>query len=161
MCEDIECEILEEDRCMTKTFCKQYAKSFPGYTCIDEICKGNDCVCKNIDELLCKDIGCEDQKECRCMIKEEYDKYMNESKEYLCTDEFCNGKKSYYIIIYIHIKGERERNNHPHYSCYYHQRETSSTHLSTSSPSFSTNPNPNPNHFCLRLHSILRLNMRL
>ena len=91
MCEDIEYEVLEEGRCTTKTFCKQYAKSFPGYTCIDELCKGNDCVWKHIDEPLCEDIGCEDQKEGRRMIKEERDKYMNESKEYPCTDEFCNG----------------------------------------------------------------------
>ena len=46
-------------------------RNFPGYTCIDEYCNGNNCEFKYIEEPLCDDIGCEDQIEGRCMTIEE------------------------------------------------------------------------------------------
>ena len=76
---------------MTKTFCKQYAKSFPGYTCIDEICKGNDCVCKNKEQPSCEDIGCNDQVEGECMTKKNYKQDSKTFQGYTCTDVFFKG----------------------------------------------------------------------
>ena len=87
LCEDIECKDQKEGEYMTKNNCKQYRKQFPGYTCTDEFCKGNDCVCKYKEQPLCENIGFENQKEGRRMTKEGRDKYMTESKECSCTDD--------------------------------------------------------------------------
>ena len=87
MCEDIGCDDQAEAEYMTDTFLKQYTKNFPGYNCTAVFCKGNDHVCKCKEQRLCEDIGCEDQKEGRCMTKDEYDKYMTDSKECNCSDD--------------------------------------------------------------------------
>ena len=36
---------------------------------------------------MCKDIGCADPKECRCITKDECDKCMTTSKGYACNDD--------------------------------------------------------------------------
>ena len=69
LCEDIDYEDQKEGRYMTNNNCKQYAKKYPGYQCNDKFCKGNNYVCSYKEQPLCKDVGCEDQKECRCMTK--------------------------------------------------------------------------------------------
>ena len=60
---------------MTKDECERYAKKYPGFTCSYEFCKGNDCVCSYYEQPLCKDNGCKDQVEGKCMTKMEYDEY--------------------------------------------------------------------------------------
>ena len=66
-------------------------KESKGYTFTYEFFQGNDCACSCKEQPLCEDIECEDQKEGRCMTKEECDKYMTESKRYPFTDDFCKG----------------------------------------------------------------------
>ena len=60
-----------------------------GYTCTVEICKGNACECRCKEQPWCENIGCDDQKEYRCMTKEECERYMTEYKDYTCNDESC------------------------------------------------------------------------
>ena len=48
---------------MKKVECDEYAKKYPGYTCSDKFCKGNDYVCSYYDQPLCEDNGCKDQVE--------------------------------------------------------------------------------------------------
>ena len=92
LCKDIDCEDQKEGRYMTKNNCKKYAQKYPGYPCNDEFCKDNNCVYSYKDQLLCEDIECEDQKECRCMTKEDSERYMTDSKGYTCNNELnkCN-----------------------------------------------------------------------
>ena len=65
LCEDIECENQTEGRCMTKEDCERYITNSKGYTCNDKLYKGNDYVFTYMEQPLCEDIDCEDQKEDR------------------------------------------------------------------------------------------------
>ena len=76
---------------MTENKCKQYANKYPGYPCNDEFCKGNNCVCICQEQPLGRDIKYDDQQENICKLKEECEKYMDDFKEFICTDEVCKG----------------------------------------------------------------------
>ena len=81
----------EEDEYMTKNNRKQYTKHFPGYTCIDELWKGNGWICKYKEQPLCEDIGCDDQAEGECMTKHNYKQYAKILLGYTRIDEFYKG----------------------------------------------------------------------
>ena len=87
LCEDIECDDQKEGICMTQEECDKYILESKSYTCTDEVCKDNDCVCSSEEQPLCEDIGSEDLKEGKCMTKVECNKYMNVSKGCTCTDD--------------------------------------------------------------------------
>ena len=91
LCEDIACEDQTEGRYMTKNKCKQYAEKYPGYPNNDELCKGNNGECIYQEQSLYKDIKYDDKQEDICKPKEERDKYMNDSKALICTEEVCKG----------------------------------------------------------------------
>ena len=67
--EHIGCEDQNEGRCKTKEYSARYMTDSKGYTCNDELCKGDDCGCKYKEQLLCEDIDYEDQKEGKYMTK--------------------------------------------------------------------------------------------
>ena len=73
---------------MTKVEC---ATSPKGYTFSEELCEGNDCVCSYYEQPSCEDIGCEEQKNGRCMTKVECKQYATSTKGYTCTVKFCQG----------------------------------------------------------------------
>ena len=89
MCEDVGYEDQKEGRCMTKKNCTQYAKKYPGYPCTDAFYNGNNCVCSYKEQPLCEDIGCDDQKEGRCMTKKNCTQYAKKYPGYTCNDKFC------------------------------------------------------------------------
>ena len=55
--------------------CKKYAKKYPGYSCSITLCESSGCVCKYNEQPFCKDNGCKDQEDGKCMTKVEYDEY--------------------------------------------------------------------------------------
>ena len=96
LCEDIACEDQTEGRYMTENKCKQYANKYPGYPSNDEFCKGNNCVFIYQEQPLGRDIKYDDQQENICKPKEECEKYMNDSKAFICTDKVCKGNNCAY-----------------------------------------------------------------
>ena len=89
LCEDIGCEVTAVGECMTTTNHKQNTTKFSGYTCNNEYFKGNDTVSKNNKELLCEDIGCDDQAEGDCVSEQNSKKYTTTLPGYNCTAVFC------------------------------------------------------------------------
>ena len=56
LCEHIGCEDQTEGICMTKEECERYMTEYKDYTCNDESCKDNNCVCKYEDQPLYEDV---------------------------------------------------------------------------------------------------------
>merc|ERR1712238_141320 len=88
---NIGCEKEKKDTCMTTVECKQIATSNKGYTCSEELCEGNDCVCSYYEQALCEDIGCEKEKKGTCMTKVECKQIATSNKGYTCSEKLCEG----------------------------------------------------------------------
>ena len=73
---------------MTKEACYNDLDQFPGYTCSEDLCKGNDCVCK-YKEQPCKDNGCQEKTEGECVSK---DKCLERAAIGMKCDENLCGK---------------------------------------------------------------------
>ena len=87
LCEDIKYDDQQEDICKPKEERDKYMNDSKEIICNDEVCKDNNCVCSSEEQKLCKDIGCADPKEGKCITKEECDKYMTTFKGYTCNDD--------------------------------------------------------------------------
>ena len=92
LCEDIGCAITADGTCMITTNRKKYTTNFPGYTCNNEYYNGNDCVYKNKQQPLCKDIGCDDQVEGDCMTEQNSKQYATTFPGYNCKGNDCVSK---------------------------------------------------------------------
>jgi len=102
--EDIGCTKQEEGECMTKEACFKHTNLNKGYACSYKFCKGNNCVCKykikteqptkeptTSPTPMCKDVGCKEQEEGKCMTKEACDKYSKQFPGYSCSKKLCEG----------------------------------------------------------------------
>ena len=86
-CETIKYDDRQEDISKPKEERDKYMTDPKVFICTDEVFKGNDCVCSSEEQPLCKDVGCKDPKEGRCITIEECGKCMTTSKGYICTDD--------------------------------------------------------------------------